>query len=132
MDEIITCAAQHLINLCTADEKETDKAILLGLINDIRVQRKTVKQMWLYHYDLGHSPFTKLQQRAKDGTFPLRLTKCKVPVCSACQYARATKRLRRSRNIRDREAERLNNIPGAVVSVVRRPNGITDNRPGSR
>ena len=53
MDEIITGAAQHLINLYTAYVKETDKTILLGLINDIWVQRKrkTVKELWLYIVD---------------------------------------------------------------------------------
>ena len=69
------------------------------------------------HYDFGHLPFTKLQRIAKDGILPSRLAKCKVPVCSACQYARATKRPWRSRNVRDCETERPNNRPGAVVSV---------------
>ena len=69
------------------------------------------------HYDFGHLPFTKLQRMARDGTLPSRLSKCKVPVCSACQYGKATKRPWRSRNRRDREAERLPSKPGEVVSV---------------
>ena len=70
-----------------------------------------------YHYDFGHLPFPKLQQMAKDGQLPRRLAKCHVPVCSACGYAKATKRPWRSKTVRDREAEVKPTRPGQVVSV---------------
>ena len=54
---------------------------------------------------------------AKDGQLPRRLAKCHVPVCSACGYAKATKRPWRSKTVRDREAEVKPTRPGQVVSV---------------
>ena len=44
------------------------------------------------HHDFGHPSFKKLQEMAKLGVLPHRLAKCNVPVCSACQYAKATRR----------------------------------------
>jgi hypothetical protein len=45
-----------------------------------------------YHYNFGHAPFSKLQEMAKRKVIPKRLASCNVPVCSACQYCKATKR----------------------------------------
>ncbi len=44
------------------------------------------------HYSFGHAPFSKLQTMAKRGALPKRLSKCNIPICSACQCAKATKR----------------------------------------
>jgi hypothetical protein len=69
------------------------------------------------HNDFGHIPFSKLQEMAKQGVIPKRLSTCKVPICSACSYAKATKRPWRSRTVRDRESEHQPSRPGVVVSV---------------
>ena len=41
---------------------------------------------------MGHLSFTKVQEMAKHGIFPSRIAKCAVPICSACQYAKVTRR----------------------------------------
>ena len=70
-----------------------------------------------YHYDFGHLPFAKLQQMAKDGILPKRLAKCHVPVCSACNFAKATKRAWRTRTSKDWTNKSPPEKPGMVVSV---------------
>ena len=44
------------------------------------------------HHQFNHIGFAKLQQMAKCGIIPKRLSKCQVPICSACMYGKATKR----------------------------------------
>ena len=70
-----------------------------------------------YHYDFGHLPFSKLQQMAKDRILPKRLEKCHIPVCSACQFAKATKRAWRSRSSKEWTNKTAPEKPGMVVSV---------------
>jgi hypothetical protein len=43
------------------------------------------------HHQFGHISMRKLQEMAKQGILPRRLSKCRVPTCSACLYARAGK-----------------------------------------
>ncbi|KAL7562425.1 hypothetical protein ACA910_020567 [Epithemia clementina (nom. ined.)] len=69
------------------------------------------------HYNFGHLTFAKLQEMAKQGVIPPRLAKCPVPVCSACQYAKATKRQWRSKTIRDQDTAKPPSRQGQVVSV---------------
>ena len=70
-----------------------------------------------YHYDFGHLPFAKLQQMARDGILPKRLANCHVPVCSACTFAKATKRAWRTRSSKDWSNKTPPSKPGMVVSV---------------
>ena len=69
-----------------------------------------------YHYNFGHTPFSKLQQMAKRKIIPKHLAECNMPVCTACAYAKATKR-----NWRPKTAKAYKPIkptkPGQVVSV---------------
>ena len=68
------------------------------------------------HYSFGHTPFSKLQQMAKRGILPKRLSKCAIPICSACQYAKATKRKWRPKTAKDHNPDSPTK-PGQVVSV---------------
>lgn len=49
------------------------------------------------HHQFGHISMRKLQEMAKQGILPRQLSKCRVPTCSACLYAKATKRPWRSK-----------------------------------
>ena len=53
---------------------------------------------------------------AKTGILPRKLVKCNVPVCSACEYAKATKKPWRSKPTLNTEAE-TPTTPGDLVSV---------------
>ena len=69
------------------------------------------------HYDMGHTSFTKLQQMARQRILPHRLSTCAIPIYSACQYAKATRRPWRMKIAsRNKDIEKPLK-PGEVVSV---------------
>ena len=69
-----------------------------------------------YHHKFGHISFKRLQDMARIGIIPKRLAKCRVPVCSACLYAKASKRPWRSKPRSDYPPPRKLD-PGDVISV---------------
>ena len=70
------------------------------------------------HHQFNHIGFAKLQQMAKCGIIPKRLSKCQVPVCSACMYGKATKRPWRHKT-KKQKSSKLKRIThaGQCVSV---------------
>lgn len=69
------------------------------------------------HHQFGHISMRKLQEMAKQGILPRRLAKCRIPTCSACLYAKATKRPWRSKPLKNGDDEAKPSKPGQVVSV---------------
>jgi hypothetical protein len=45
-----------------------------------------------WHHKLGHVSFSKLRRMAAHGDTPKRLATCKIPMCTACLFGKATKR----------------------------------------
>ena len=70
-----------------------------------------------YHYKFNHAPFSKLQIMAKRGVLPTRLARCRVPVCAACMYGKATKKPWRSKQANNRDEAFIPTKPGQVVAV---------------
>jgi len=70
-----------------------------------------------YHHRFGHVSFAKLQNMAKQNIIPRRLAECQVPACSACLFAKATRRQWRSKRRRDWTSTNNATAPGQVVSV---------------
>lgn len=68
------------------------------------------------HYDLGHTPFSKMKKMARKGIIPSQIAKCNVPTCSACEYAKATRRPWRNRTSKN-FGKKVCTKPGEVVSV---------------
>ena len=69
-----------------------------------------------YHHRFGHILFQRLKAMAEIGIIPKRLAKCRTPVCSACLYAKATKRPWRSKSRKGYDNSRHLD-PGEVVLV---------------
>jgi Reverse transcriptase (RNA-dependent DNA polymerase) len=69
------------------------------------------------HHQFGHISMAKLQEMAKQGIIPRRLSKCRVPTCSACLYAKATKRPWRNKPMKNGDGGTKPTKPGQVVSV---------------
>ena len=44
-----------------------------------------------YHHAFGHISFQRLRDMARVGIIPKRLYNCRIPMCSACMYAKATR-----------------------------------------
>jgi GAG-pre-integrase domain len=51
---------------------------------------KTLKLLW--HYRLGHLPFSTINRMAKNVYLPKKLANCPDPMCTVCIYRRMTKR----------------------------------------
>jgi GAG-pre-integrase domain len=48
-------------------------------------------ELLLWHYKMGHMPFSTLRSMANNGIIPRRLLHCKVPVCADCMYGQLTR-----------------------------------------
>ena len=90
------------------------------------------------HHQFGHISMRKLQEMAKQGgIIPRRLSKCRVPTCSACLYAKARKRPWRNKP-KSNEAtlakqayekrRRRNQTYKTRSSDIRRPTRLTNAR----
>ena len=69
------------------------------------------------HYKLGHLPFSKLKFMAKNGTLDNRMVGCRIPVCAACSYGKATKTPWRTKSPSHHIGSRPITAPGLCVSV---------------
>ena len=78
---------------------------------------KPTSELMLWHCRLGHVPFSRLQQMAKNGQLPKRLSDCRVPKCPACIYGKMTRRAKRTKNEASKIEARTITGPGACVSV---------------
>jgi hypothetical protein len=64
---------------------------------------------------MGHLPFSKLKVMTRRGDVPGRHQHCLSPVCAACQYGKATRRMWRTKRT-NREIKQAKS-PGECVSV---------------
>jgi hypothetical protein len=68
------------------------------------------------HHRMGHAPFAKLQEMAKQGALPTRLRNCPVPTCTACMYGKASRKAWRSKATKEQPAK-TETQPGDITSV---------------
>ena len=77
----------------------------------------TAAQLLRYHQKFGHISFSKLQNMAKQNIIPMHLAHCAVPACSACMFAKATRKQWRSKRRKDWTEQKTAFKPGEIVSV---------------
>ena len=70
-----------------------------------------------YHQRYNHLSFAKLQEMAKQGEIPKQMAKCPIPACSACMFAKATKKRWRDKSSNNNKEATKPTKPGQVVSV---------------
>ena len=88
------------------------------IVEDEEIHFKDEQQELLHwHHRLGHMPFSRLREAAEVGIIPRRLRNVKAPKCTACMYAKATKKPWRTKAPPTCQAIPTVNAPGAVVSV---------------
>ncbi|MEL7340382.1 MAG: hypothetical protein AAGM67_07855, partial [Bacteroidota bacterium] len=75
------------------------------------------EELLRYHQKFNHISMAKLQLLAKEGTIPKRLAKCKIPLCTACMYAKAQRTPWRHKRRKNHKPIRPPTKPGQVVSV---------------
>lgn len=70
-----------------------------------------------YHLKFNHCSPRRIQMMAKLGLLPRRLAKCDIPVCSACQFGKASRRPWRQKTVQNLAKVEAATAPGHVVSV---------------
>ena len=75
------------------------------------------REMLHLHYRLGHMPISKMRVLAEQGVLPKAFTKCETPLCTACLYAKQTRRPWRQKPVKSPPMEQHKLEPGEVVSV---------------
>lgn len=88
-------------------------------------QEKNMAELLHYHHIFHHMPFAKLQQMAKDGIIPKRLADTPIPTCAACMFARAKRKVWRSKSSKEAALPPVYR-PGDRVSVDQ----LTSSPPG--
>ncbi|WP_317203594.1 hypothetical protein, partial [Janthinobacterium sp.] len=84
---------------------------------DVRPQDASAEFL-RWHHRLGHISPKKIQAMAKQGLLPRKLVDCRVPLCTACLYGKATRRPWRSKSPNNKdETARLITMPGQCVSI---------------
>jgi Reverse transcriptase (RNA-dependent DNA polymerase) len=70
-----------------------------------------------YHQKFNHVSPKRIQMMAQQRILPFRLSKCPVPVCTACLYGKATKRKWRSKHANNMQESYVPTRPGEVISI---------------
>jgi hypothetical protein len=58
----------------------------INIIEEDVQSMNLVTELLQIHHCMGHPPFPKLQEMAKQGTLLARLKNCPIPMCTACVY----------------------------------------------
>ena len=61
------------------------------IIDEEDRQPSDLAELLRLHHQYGHISMKTIQEMAKQGVIPKRLSKCRRPTCSACLYSKATK-----------------------------------------
>ena len=81
-----------------------------------KINDNTSAELLDLHQRYGHIGFSRLREMAKQGVISKKFEKCHIPTCSACLYAKATKRKWRDKSRKDFVENKVLN-PGDRVSV---------------
>ena len=102
------------VHVIPVDQPTTQKEQKFPISPDGKITPS--EELLKYHQRMGHIPFTKLQILAKEGALPKYLSKCDIPICSSCMYAKMSKRPWRNKPSSNYTPKRAPD-PGEVVSV---------------
>ena len=95
-----------------------DNAPNIIIDEEDRIQETATAELLHRHHDMGHISFAKLQVMAGQRKLPSCLATCAIPVCSMCQYAKATKfQWRMKTSLYHGNDITTPSKPGEVVSV---------------
>ena len=101
----------------TPESSPDEPAVVVIDDEEDRQPSNTASEFLKYHIKYGHCSTKRIQAMARNGELPRRLAKCDVPVCSACQFGKATKRPWRPKTSSNKDDAAKPTRPGQVVSV---------------
>lgn len=126
---------QELRNAATKDTEATKRATTVfdleddgndpASITELPIQYQNedddkdselAREFLKYHFKYNHSSPAKLREMARQRIIPYRLRNCDFPVCSACQYGKASRRPWRQKTPKNTKPKRKHR-PGEVVHV---------------
>jgi hypothetical protein len=70
-----------------------------------------------YHQKFNHVAPKRIQMMAKQLIIPYKLSKCPIPICTACLYGKATKRKWRQKHYDNEKVAYVPTQPGEIVSI---------------
>ncbi|KAI2500896.1 hypothetical protein MHU86_13557 [Fragilaria crotonensis] len=98
--------------------RTTNSNIILD--EEDRQPTNDLAELLAIHHQFGHISMRKLHEMVKQGILPRHLSKCRLPTCSACLNAKATKRPWRNKPRKNGKDDNTKPTkPGQVVSVNR-------------
>jgi hypothetical protein len=95
---------------------ECERLPEINLIEEDVQQNNLAAELLRIHHRMGHAPFPKLQEMAKQGALPRRLRNCPIPMCTACAYGKASRKAWRGKTTKTGPIVK-ELAPGQVVSV---------------
>ena len=82
-----------------------------------RQPSSTAAEFLKYHIKYGHCSPKRIRAMAKRGELPRRLAHCDIPICSACQFGKASRKPWRQKTSNNKDEATPVTKPGQVVSV---------------
>jgi hypothetical protein len=76
-----------------------------------------VAEILQIHHCMGHMPFSKLQEMAKQGALLARLKNRPIPMCTACAYGKASRKAWRGKLLKKGASSQTDLQAGDIVSV---------------
>ena len=96
--------------------KYDNKAPIVIEEEEDKQKETTAAEFLKIHQDFGHCSFTKLRKMAQKGTINPKFKNANIPVCSACLYAKVTRKQWRSKTAKNPNVYKPIK-PGECVSV---------------
>jgi hypothetical protein len=94
-----------------------EEPVIIHDDDEDRQPESTAAEFLRYHIKYNHCSPRRIQLLAATGVLPKRLAKCQIPICSACQFGKATRRPWRQKTTRTTSDSEQIRKPGQVVSV---------------
>jgi hypothetical protein len=83
---------------------------------DVQNTNLAAELLWIHHH-MGHAPFVKLQEMARQRALPARLKNCPIPMCRACAYGKASRKAWRGKQMKNVASVWKDLQPGEMISV---------------
>jgi hypothetical protein len=99
--------------------RSNDQCQEVNVVEDDVQPTNLAAKLLRIHDWMGHAPFAKLQETAKQGALPTQLINCPVPTYTACMYGRASRKAWRSKDTKDTKEQpvKVETRPGDITSI---------------
>jgi hypothetical protein len=89
-NECVPCEEPTTTDFSLNGTTEGEKLPEVDIMEEDTQPTNLAAELLRIHHRMGHAPFAKLQEMAKQGALPGRLKNCPIPTCTACMYGKAS------------------------------------------